>query len=225
MDQRKENLLIKIVEEHIKTAQPVGSSVLVNKYFDLSSATLRNEMADLEKEGYLRQPHTSAGRVPTETGYRYYLEHFLKKKQLNASQKRLLDKTGSINEEPAQIIKNLAKAVAELSGNTVFVAFDHNNVYYTGLTNLFTQPEFENPNLVRNMSRIIDRFDEVIGKMFANLERETTILLGEDNPFSDDCSCLVADYGHIVFGILGPTRMDYGQNLALIEYIKELINE
>ena len=111
-----------------------------------------------------------------------------------------------------------------MSGNTVFVAFDEHNIYYTGLSNLFSQPEFQSIDLVRNLSKIIDHLDEVMNDFFSVVGDKTLVLLGKDNPFSNDCSCLVARYGNGIFGILGPIRMDYKHNLALLDYIKELID-
>ncbi len=228
LNERRENLLLKIIQEHLKTAEPVGSALLADKYFsELSSATLRNEMMDLEKEGYLAQPHTSAGRVPTAEGYRYYLNNFLKNKELSPVQKKALDKAKWLDDDFNQSVKNIAQAAAELSGNTVFVGFAPNNVYYTGLTNLFSQPEFEDIDFVRNMSRIIDHLDEAMKDLFNNIRDKTEVLVGSENPFAKECACLTTIYqnGHqkVIFGLLGPLRMDYGQNLALINYIKELI--
>src|SRR3546814_15021427 len=76
LDDRKAAILRAVVEEYIDTAQPVGSAHVVKAAdVKVSSATVRNDMATLENEGYLRQPHTSAGRIPTETGYRFFVDH------------------------------------------------------------------------------------------------------------------------------------------------------
>src|SRR5437867_13304390 len=77
MDARHRDVLIAIIREYIDTAEPVGSRVLARRHFPtLSPATLRNAMADLEEMGYLAQPHTSAGRVPTDKAYRFYVDSF-----------------------------------------------------------------------------------------------------------------------------------------------------
>jgi heat-inducible transcriptional repressor len=78
LDERKTAILRAVVQEYIETAQPVGSShVATSPGLNVSSATVRNEMAVLEQEGYLQQPHTSAGRVPTDKGYRYFVDHLV----------------------------------------------------------------------------------------------------------------------------------------------------
>src|SRR5438552_16378900 len=80
---RRQRLLRFIIDEYVSTAQPVGSSAIVEKYgLPVSSATIRNEMAQLEDEGYIAQPHTSAGRVPTDSGYRYYVEALMRAEQI-----------------------------------------------------------------------------------------------------------------------------------------------
>ena len=77
LDDRKTAILRAVVEEYIATAQPVGSSHIAASHgVQVSSATVRNDMAFLEQEGYLAQPHTSAGRIPTDKGYRFFVDHF-----------------------------------------------------------------------------------------------------------------------------------------------------
>ena len=83
LTERRQRLLQFIVDEYVSTAQPVGSSAIVEKYrLPVSPATVRNEMARLEEEGYIVQPHTSAGRIPTDRGYRYYVEALMREEQL-----------------------------------------------------------------------------------------------------------------------------------------------
>ena len=87
LDDRKATILRAVVTEYIETAQPVGSShVVASAEVNVSSATVRNAMAALEAEGYLAQPHTSAGRVPTEKGYRFFVDHLGGPGRLGASE-------------------------------------------------------------------------------------------------------------------------------------------
>ena len=84
MNDRKKQILQAIIEEYIQTAEPVSSNAIVQKYnLDYSSATVRNEMADLEKEGFLDKPHTSAGRIPSAKGYRFYVDELLKEDNIS----------------------------------------------------------------------------------------------------------------------------------------------
>ncbi|MGH9033126.1 MAG: heat-inducible transcriptional repressor HrcA [Acidimicrobiia bacterium] len=89
MESRKAEILRAIVEEYVETAQPVGSQTVArSRRLDVSSATIRNDMTVLEREGYLAQPHTSAGRIPTDLGYRYFVDHFTQEGALAAPQRR-----------------------------------------------------------------------------------------------------------------------------------------
>jgi len=222
---RKQFLLNTIVKEYIKTAQPVSSGALVEKYkLDISPATVRNEMMELEDEGYIYQPHTSSGRVPTESAYQIYLENVRKNKKnkpLKEGEEKLLN---SLFKQDEVAFRQTAKVIAELAGAAVFWAFHKNDLYYTGLSNLFSQPEFRQVNAVCDVSNIIDRLEEIIDEVFEDLEEGEQVLIGQDNPFGDFLSTVLVKYRSNqvdgVFGILGPMRMDYARNLALAEFIK-----
>lgn len=229
MDERKNKLLKVIVDEYVDSADPVGSTLLVEKYgLDVSPATVRNEMMELEKDEYIYQPHTSAGRIPTEKGYKYYVDNFLKKGGISQSVKNkfkaaLEDK--NFSEETK--IKNIAKILAQDSNEAVIIAFEAMNIYYTGISNLFSQPEFYEHRLVCNLSEVIDGMDKVIYQCYNRIESKENILIGRENPFSNVCGSVMAKFNfadkNILMCILGPMRMDYGKNLGLVECVRELI--
>lgn len=226
ISERKKYLLETIIKEYLKTATPVSSGMLVDKYkLDISPATVRNEMMELEDEGYIYQPHTSAGRVPTEKAYGFWLKELQdgkKKKELRDSENEALEKTFKYEE---LAFRQTAKMVAELANGAVFWAFHKNDLYYTGLSNLFAQPEFNRVDKLCDISAIIDRLEEIIDDVFEDLDYGVKTLVGSQNPFGDFLSTIVVKYKHGnqagVFGILGPLRMDYGRNLALAEFIKK----
>jgi len=221
MDPRKELILNTIIKEHIKTGTPVGSGILVEKYrLDISPATARNEMSALEAEGYIVQPHTSAGRIPTEAAYKLYLEK-IQSKKIGKSDKDSLDAFLQIKGEDA--FKDLAKHLSQLSGIAVFWAFHRHNLYYTGISNLFQQPEFSRLNIIFDISAIIDRIDEIINDIFNDVPAGLSVRLGSESPFGAFSGTIMAKYrsgGHEgLFGLLGPMRMDYERNMSLAEYI------
>lgn len=91
MDERKQKVLLAIIQDYIATAEPVGSRTISRKYdLGVSPATIRNEMSDLEEQGYIEQPHTSAGRVPSQLGYRYYVDCLMKKKRLTRDEEKII---------------------------------------------------------------------------------------------------------------------------------------
>lgn len=221
---RKKSILLAIIREYIKTAQAVSSGVLVKKCkIDLSSATIRNEMAELEEEGYIFQPHTSAGRIPTELAYKLFLSDYIlpKKRKIDEKNKKLLDEIFTYDQES---FKKVAKKLAEISGNAVFWAFHKNDLYYTGVSNLFIQPEFQQSSVIFDVSVIIDQMEEIIADIFDKLEMGENIFIGSDNPFGQFLSTLILKYEQKkekgLIGIMGPLRMDYEKNLDLINYLK-----
>jgi len=221
MNERQKQLFLNILREHINSGLAIGSNFLVGKYkMDVSSATIRNDMAELERQGYITHPHTSAGRIPTEKGYRCYLDNYLDKKiELNQEDKEALA-TAMRGEE--NDIKNVAKKIAELSNAAVVVAFEKNNIYYTGISNLLTQPEFADFDLIYDLSFVVDHLDEVIEKVFDSV-RDTEIKIGKDNYFAKQCTSILTKVDDKMLGILGPIRMDYERNLGIINYTKKLL--
>ena len=227
MDKRKDNLLKYILKEHLRTAEPVGSGLLVDK-LSVSSATIRNEMAELEKDGYIFQPHTSAGRLPSEKAYKYYLDQFFKPKKIAKNTETELLNIGK-HDDDLQKVKQVAKNLAQLSNETIYIAFGKNNFFYTGIANLFNQPEFCNLDLVHSLSDVIDCMDDIINKHFDKLQKNLQILVGKDNPFISNASTIVGPFefkGQVgIMGLLGPMRMDYEANHALVNAVIGRVGE
>jgi len=230
MTERQKIILNLIIREYINTAEPVSSKYLASKgKLKYSSATLRNEMAELERSGYIFQPHTSAGRIPTEKGFNFYIDNFIKDKDLSIKGQQIIKNAVAVaKKEQLNVIKTLARSLAELSGVAVIIGFDTNDFYYTGLSNLFSQPEFRDYDLVCNMSAVIDKLDEAMVDIFESVDN-LEILLGKKNPFAPDCGSVLAKYStgeeEVMLGILGPMRMDYQNNYSLLKYTRELINK
>ena len=222
ISERQEKILLALIKEYVKTAQPLSSSFLVEKYnLGISSATARNDMAELEEDGYIFQPHTSAGRIPTDKAYAYYVENYLLNKEGDfKTSKSLADLKFSSEDD----FKKTAKAIAEISKNAVFWAFHKNDLYYTGVSNLFIQPEFKASEVVCDISVIIDRMEEIIAGIFDGLKMGEQVFIGPNNPFGNFLSSVVLKYNREgktgVIGLLGPMRMDYERNLDLIRFLK-----
>lgn len=226
MEERQKGLFTAILEEYVETAKPIGSKLLSEKAgISVSPATIRNELANLEKEGYLTHPHTSAGRIPTEKGYRFYVQELLEDKPLSRTTRNRLNqvarKTGSV-----EIVKDLAKHVAEISEQGVFVGFSQDNFYYTGLSNVFRQPEFANIDLVLSLSEVVDKLDESLLQIFKEIDQGLKILIGKENPFGNSCATILTrNNKDQVFGLFGPMRMPYQINKPLIQYTQELLTK
>ncbi len=217
-----------IVEDYIASAEPVSSGQLVEKYeIGVSSATVRNDMASLEQDGYLISPHTSSGRIPTELGYKAYFEFKSDSgKILNASEQKRIEKAYTLACDERNQLKSAARALADVADGAVIVGFDRNDVYYTGISHLFSQPEFCQPHIIYGIGAVVDRLEERISEMFSSVRENVTVRIGSDNPFSDECSFIgftfVKDRCEHLFGLMGPMRMNYLKNVARLSYVRKL---
>lgn len=222
LDARKEQLLKLIVESYINTAEPVGSQFLVSDgKLDLSGATVRNEMRELEETGYLTQPHTSAGRIPTEAGYRYYIEKFL---HASKTKKREMSRLKGISKREG--LRGVGKEIAYMTDNAVIIAMNPESVYYTGISNLFTQPEFENHAHALTVSQMFDRVEEYMDDLYALAENNSGVhaVVGKANPLGNGCGAIVARLSNNELVVMiGPLRMDYELGMRIARTIQEII--
>jgi transcriptional regulator of heat shock response len=218
MDPRIEQALTCAIEEYIRTAEPISSQSLTKGHgLEVSSATIRNWFATLEEEGYLTQPHTSAGRIPTEKGYRWYVSRFGEVEYSHENEDAI---KRSIYEH--RDAKHAAKTCAELTGLAVFLGSGASDTYYTGLTQLFSQPEFRDWSRVISMSSILDQLDRQLNQLRKNQYEVPTILIGEACPFGNaSSSVLLTLPDQMLFGVLGPLRMDYRRTRDIMSEIQK----
>lgn len=124
LNDRKIQILQAIINNHIETAEPVGSRTIAKKYnLGISSATIRNEMSDLEEMGFILQPHASSGRIPSDMGYRLYVDHLMQKKELGEEEQRYLQSI--ISRDISQIdflMEETAKALSVLTNYTTIIS-------------------------------------------------------------------------------------------------------
>lgn len=226
MDPRKQQLLTLVIESYIKNAEPVGSKFLVSiGDLDFGEATVRNELRTLEEDGYLTHPHTSAGRIPTEKGYRYYVDQLnLEKSNIPKNDFQTLVDAISAIEDYELSRKKLAKAAMGLSNETVIIAFSPEKVYYTGLSNLFNKSEFEDMDRVASISEVFDHCERHLEDLFDKVQDSPRYFIGSENPFDEMLSVISARFGKEgMIALLGPKRMDYKYNFGLIKKLLEII--
>lgn len=226
MTERQRQILHAIVEQYAEVASPVGSSLLA-KVFGVSSATIRAEMAELERLGYISQPHTSAGRIPTDKGYRLYVNS-LSDEQLpiadaSASGRRAaraLMARVSGGSVPERTIRNAVDTLVELTHN-LGLATIGNQLYMSGLSNLFGQPEFINGVQVRQVAQLLDNLEPWLREAAPN--EPLSVYIGQENPVGRSAGCTLivsrfrgplSDRGYI--GVLGPTRQSYRDVMMLV---------
>ncbi len=230
LTEREEIIFKTIVKEYIKNAVPISSQyVLEIANLNLSPATIRNVMAGLERKGLITQPYTSAGRVPTELGYQVYIKNFLEEKDLNKRYKNKIIKylQGFEVDEDDYILKLIVKNLSDISGVLSFISDYSNSFYFTGLSNLLSQPEFYEYEQVYSVSKIIDSLEDCIEEFFIDFNKDIEIYIGKQNPLNKNCSILLSgftkDNKRILLGLIGPLRMDYERNIALLKFVKEFL--
>ena len=222
LSERQVNILSAIVEQYAEVASPVGSHLLA-KLFNVSSATIRAEMAQLEKLGFIEQPHTSAGRVPTDKGYRFYVNRMSENGQLEAPQRGERALTARIGEGsvPERSIRNTVDTLVELTHN-LGLATIGKQLYMSGLSNLFGQPEFMHPGQVQEVARLLDNLEPWLREAAPN--EPLSVYIGSENPIgrSSGCSLIISKFvspysDKSYIGVLGPTRQSYKDVMALVE--------
>src|SRR3989339_2235001 len=232
LTERQKKILSVVVKEYTQTAVPVVSKVLAGKYrFDLSSATIRNEMNELEEKGFLHQPHISAGRIPTDKGYRYFVEKIMPDKELSKQeQKKLQAELLKMQAKNTRLTRTTAKLLSGLSGNLAISGVKHEFDDF-GMKELLDEPEFREMDDLCRLAETLDFIDERVDKLVKNLkDNEVKIFIGKENPIkeSSNCSMMVSPYKTKsgekgILALIGPKRMEYAKNKSLIEYVKKLL--
>ncbi len=227
MNQRQEQLLYLVIHNYILHAEPVGSKFLVSDAgVELSEATVRNELRDLEEQGYLTHPHTSAGRIPTALGYRYYVNRLGGMPTPKSGSPAGLDEKLAELKQDAHPAKKLARFLSEVTLETVCLSASADQLYFTGFTYLFQKPDFANLGSINNISSVFDHFDESLPKIFPRLTQEPQYFIGDEHPLGSELSILAARFGKDLGSTLilfGPIRMNYQKNYFYMKKILELI--
>ncbi len=230
MTPRQEKILQAIVEQYAEVASPVGSTLLA-KLFDVSSATIRAEMAELERMSYIMQPHTSAGRVPTDKGYRYYVNQLADTHELPQVGRAERALTARVQNAglPEQTIRNAVDTLVELTHN-LGLATIGNQLYMGGLSNLFGQPEFIHPGQVQEVARLLDNLQPWLNEAAPN--EPLSVYIGRENPIGGGAGCSLiisrfrspfSDSSYI--GVLGPTRQSYRDVMGLVGRAGQALEE
>jgi heat-inducible transcriptional repressor len=230
MTDRQQQILSAIVEQYAEVASPVGSSLLA-KVFNVSSATIRAEMAELERLGYIHQPHTSAGRVPTDKGYRFYVNNISEAQESGMEKRaeRALTARVSHGGLPERTIRNAVDTLVELTHNLGLATIGH-QLYMSGLSNLFGQPEFMHGAQVQQVARLLDNLEPWLREAAPN--EPLSVYIGQENPIgrSAGASLIISRFrspysDRSYIGVLGPTRQQYRDVMSLVRRTGEALEE
>ena len=239
---RQTQILVAIIEQYAEVASPVGSVTLA-KLFGVSSATIRAEMAKLEEFGFITQPHTSAGRIPTDKGYRFYVNRLSEQQEserflLNADNSRdnftrstqaISLRIQSQKARADQAIRSAVDSLVELTEN-LGLATIGDQLYINGIYNLFSQPEFESGEAVQSVAQLLDNLEPWLREASPN--EPLNVYIGSENPIgkSSGASLIISKFQspfseNSYIGVLGPTRQSYGKVIRLVRHTGEFLEE
>ena len=240
---RQTQILVAIIEQYAEVASPVGSVTLA-KLFNVSSATIRSEMAKLEDLGLITQPHTSAGRIPTDKGYRFYVNRLTARSEgedeqilLNANNSKdslrgfraISSRVSAQNDRADHAIRSAVDSLVELTGN-LGLATIGDQLYINGIYNLFSQPEFESGEAVQSVAQLLDNLEPWLREVTPN--EPLNVYIGSENPIgkSSGASLIISKFEspfseNSYIGVLGPTRQNYGKVVRLVQKTGEFLEE
>ena len=234
---RQEHILGTLVREYVASAEPVASGDLVQKYrLPYSPATVRSELVALDEAGYLTQPHTSAGRIPTDRGYRFFINHELAPAEPaveNHRDERAFEALAAI-ESPAEFLKQASRLMAHLTQNVALAGFPDEDLFYkSGISEVAQAPEFTEAPTMREFAALLDVLDDEMEDLWKTLDAgQPTVFIGRENPILS-----ARPYGMIIssvetpfqregiIALIGPKRMDYGRNVAIMRRLCEALAE
>ena len=232
---RQRELLRAIVELHVKTGEPIGSEIIEKEFsLGVSPATIRNEMSKLTQLGYLKQPHTSAGRVPTSIGYRVYITELMKEKEVpisaEVSMKQNLWQERYVEHK---LLKEAVKALAYRCQMLALAISEEDELFYAGASHILDWREFEDIDVTRFVLSLFDEYptlQEIIGQ--AKSADPMHVLFGDELgyehliPTSFVFSRYIRndDTGGVV-GVIGPARMNFPIVIPYVRYTTKLISE
>lgn len=231
---RQIKILKAVIEEYIEIAAPVGSETLDKKYsLGVSPATIRNEMVKLTQNGFLKQPHTSAGRVPTATGFKFYIQNLMQQKELSVTDEvAVKEKIWDFRQKVDRLLRESTKALAVKTHTLAITTTNDGNVYFSGAANLLDEYEFYDMLVTKNLLQVLDECDfwwDLFGKDLNPAPFH--VLFGEElkQEYLNNCSMV---YAHInnpklncAIGVVGPARLNYSQVIPIVSYFGELLGD
>lgn len=235
ISERQKELLRIIIEEYIETAEPVGSESIVNKYsLEVSPATVRNEMMILTELGYLKQPHTSAGRIPTSGALKFYINYLMRDTQLPVKDEvTIKEELWELKHEFNRLLRLATRQLSQRLGTLAVSTTEDGDIYYSGARYILDMPEFYDIDLTKTVLTMLDQ-QEMIFNLFDRAvgEEPIHILLG-DELGQDYLEPIGLVFGHFgtgeknagSIGVLGPARMSYQRIIPTIRYFRDLLSE
>ena len=223
-----------VVKHYVDTAEPVGSRFIA-KQLGLSSATIRNVMADLEELGYITHPHTSAGRIPTDKGYRYYIESLMRVKTVNnALAESVRGEYSHVTRSLEDVLERTCHLIANLTNYVGLTLFsEYHKLYLDGASHIVKQPEFKDFRKLYCILRSLEEKRDILDLLADDVDTDRlTIHIGKENNsnYLSDCSIVTRGYkvkGKVSgrLGVIGPKRMVYEKVIPTVEYLADAVSD
>jgi len=234
LSDRQAQILKAVIEEYTDTAEPVGSITIEKKYdLGVSPATIRNEMVALTKSGFLKQPHTSAGRTPTPMALKYYVRELIKENEMSvADEVAVKEKVWDHRFEVEKFLKEITRVLAKKTKTLAVSYTSKGGLFHAGHAHILDNPEFYDIDVAREVLYMIDEFNRM-QSIFSKVAGDESIhiLVGDDldGDFFHNLGMVFTDFsvGDITgsLGIIGPSRLDYPSILPIVRYFGQLVSE
>ena len=225
--ERQGEILNRLVQEYIELAQPISSQLLERKYdFGICPATIRIEMQKLTDKGYLFQPHTSAGRVPTDKGYRFFVDGLF---EIGFEDWEIGDWFEEEIDDTIKFLQRLTKNLSLASSALAVSYFEKEKIFWKeGWEEILKEPEFREKEYIINFTKLLENFEKNIDDL--KLNSGIKIYIGRENPFPKArefstiiSKCYLPDSEEGIISLLGPKRMAYDRNISLMNSLREAL--
>lgn len=231
---RQVQILRAVIQEFIETAQPVGSDTIDRKYsIGVSPATIRNEMVQLTKQGYLQKTHSSAGRIPTPMALKLYVNELMKEKELSvADEVSAKEKIWHTRDELDDLMSEISKVLAEKSHALGISMMNNRRVFSSGYANLLNMPEFYDIQVTRQVLQLIEEV-QALEEMFNQSvgENQVQVIYGQElgNRNLEPIGVIYTSFSvrgtPCRIGVIGSSRFDYPYIIPMMRYVRSLVKE
>lgn len=231
---RQIQIIKAIVEEYTETAEPVGSETLDKKYsLGISPATIRNEMVELTNSGFLAQPHTSAGRIPTSVAIKFYVNELMREKDLSVAEEvAVKERVWDSRAQDDKLLREVTRVLAERTGMLSVATTDDSRLYHAGGSRILSLPEFYNIDVTRQVLSLLDEVNDLVAIFNrAQGDEPIHILVGDEwgSHFFQPLGMVFTDFaaGHCTgrLAVIGPSRLNYARVIPMLRYMTNLMSQ
>ena len=233
---RQAQILKALIDEYLEAAEAVGSEVLEKKYsLGVSSATVRNEMVTLTKMGYLKQPHTSSGRMPTPKAMKFYVNQLMEEKQMSlVDEVKAKEEVWDHRADLDKLMDEATQSLASRTRNLSFAIMDDGRSWHAGLAHIFADPEFTDLNTCANVFSFIEESNkmiEMIMKRFENISSDMDVIFGEElrwpgfEPVGMVTTRLSVRKHNGAMGIIGPVRLQFPTVIPVVRFFGNMVED